>query len=131
MRRSSRDRNRRGTDDTRRYSRLVSVPRFAGKHEHAAFLDPAVMREWRRSRGMLPVRAPESGVFVYPNALGDAVQAFEAVSPIGGLGIYAQVVTLDRTDGRVGVIGRFGIGAPVAAVILEDLIALGVRAFVS
>jgi uridine phosphorylase len=106
-------------------------PRFAGKHEHEEFLSPSVMRDWRKLRGMLPERAPERMIFVYQDELFAGVVGFEATSSLGGRGVYNRVVTLDRTGGRVGVIGGFGIGAPVAAVILEELIAIGVEQFVS
>jgi uridine phosphorylase len=109
----------------------VGFPRFPGKHAHAEFLSPAVMREWRASRGMLPDRVPQGVVLLYQNPLWDAVLHFERTSAIGGRGFYEQVVTLDRTGGCVGVIGGFGIGAPIAAVILEDLIAIGVTRFLS
>jgi uridine phosphorylase len=109
----------------------VGFPRFAGKHTHAEFLTPETMRAWRDTRGMLPDRVPPSVVLLYQNQLWNAVLRFEATTPIGGYGFYESVVTLDRTGGQVGVIGGFGIGAPVAAVILEDLIAVGVRDFLS
>jgi uridine phosphorylase len=110
---------------------MVTFPRFAGKHAHAEFLSPQIMRAWRDTRGMLPDRVPRSVVLLYQNQLWNAVLQFEVTTPIGGYGFYESVVTLDRTEGQVGVIGGFGIGAPVAAVILEDLIAIGVRRFLS
>lgn len=49
--------------------------------------------------------------------------------PIGG---PAETVhALDRTAGLVGVVGRFDIGAPVAAVVVEELIALGAQEVVT
>jgi uridine phosphorylase len=109
----------------------VGFPRFHGKHAHAEFLSPAAMREWRAARGMLPGRVPECVIFLYQNALWEAVLRFEDTSAIGGRGLYEQVITLDRTDGCIGVVGGFGIGAPIAAVILEELIAIGVTRFLS
>jgi uridine phosphorylase len=106
-------------------------PRFAGKHAHDEFLSPATLREWRRARAMLPDRAPTRLIFIYQDALFEAIRHFEATTPLGGQGVYRRALTLDRTDGRVGVIGRFGIGAPVAAVILEEFAAIGVREFLS
>jgi len=32
----------------------VGLPRYPDKHLHEEFLSPAVMREWRRARGILP-----------------------------------------------------------------------------
>jgi uridine phosphorylase len=45
--------------------------------------------------------------------------------------VWRQLVGLDRTAGRVGVVGGFGIGAPAAAARLEELIALGATRFLS
>lgn len=109
----------------------MSFPRFPGKHNHEEFLSPATMREWRREREMLPDRTPERMILLYQYELWAAVKAFEETTPTGGAGFFGRMVTLDRTGGRVGVVGGFGIGAPVAAMILEDLIAVGVREFLS
>jgi uridine phosphorylase len=89
------------------------------------------MRAWRREHGMLPARTIDSAIILYQDQLFRAVPDLEATSPLGGQGVYRRVVTLDRTDGRVAVIGGFGIGAPAAAVVLEELIANGAHRFVS
>ena len=41
------------------------------------------------------------------------------------------MLALPSTSGRVGIVGHFGIGAPVAAIVLEELAAAGTSAFVS
>lgn len=66
---------------------------------------------------------------------------FRAVIDGGGVSPFAprtgretaflDLHTFDATDGTVGVIGGFGIGAPAATSVLESLIAIGVRRFVS
>jgi len=109
----------------------VAFPRYAEKHEHEEFITPSTLRDWRRERGLLPDRAPESAIMLYQNALYEAAMSLETASPIGGAGIYQKVFTLDRTGGRVAVVGGFGIGAPVAAIVLEELIAIGVERVLS
>jgi uridine phosphorylase len=109
----------------------MAFPRFSGKHGHEEFVTPATIREWRRPRGMLPDRSPESVIMLYQDELFAGVVGFQATTPLGGRGIYGRAVTLDHTDGRVAVIGGFGIGAPVAAIVLEELIAIGVTRFLS
>jgi uridine phosphorylase len=42
-----------------------------------------------------------------------------------------EFVLLKRTDNRVGVCGGFGIGSPIAAAIVEELIALGTKEFIN
>ena len=80
---------------------------------------------------MLPDRSPESLIMLYQDELFAGVVGFQATTPLGGHGIYGRAVTLDHTNGRVAVIGGFGIGAPVAAIVLEELIAIGVTRFLS
>jgi hypothetical protein len=38
-------------------------------------------------------------------------------------GFYGEMYLLDETNGRVAIIGKFGIGSPVVATLLEELIA--------
>lgn len=106
-------------------------PHFDGKHAHEELLTPAAMRDWRGAHGMLPGRVPESVVIVYTDGLYHRATTEEPTSSIGGHGFLSKVRTLDSTNGRVGVVGGFGLGAPVATIVLEDLIALGVRRFLS
>jgi uridine phosphorylase len=46
-------------------------------------------------------------------------------------GYFAQMLLPDDAEGRVGFLAGFGIGAPCAAIRLEDLAAFGVRRVVS
>jgi uridine phosphorylase len=109
----------------------VTIPRFASKHDHGDLVSPAAMRAWRAERGMLPDRAPDAVVMLYQEPLYEAVIAFESTTVLGEHGVYRRTVTLDRSDGRLGVVGGFGYGAPAAAMVMEDLAALGTTRFVS
>jgi uridine phosphorylase len=109
----------------------MTVPRFAGKHEHGDLVSPAAMRAWRAERGMVPDCTPEAVVMLYQDALYEAVRAFEETTVVGEHGAYQRTVSLDRTGGRVGVVGAFGYGAPMAAMVMEDLAVLGTTRFVS
>lgn len=46
-------------------------------------------------------------------------------------GFFGEVYALKRTNDRVLIAGNFGIGAPVVAVILEEMAALGIRKVIS
>jgi uridine phosphorylase len=109
----------------------MPFPGFQNKHDEEPYFTPADWAEWRRGQGDLDgFVCPESVVLVYDNRmyrwLGEAPDA----QPAGGRAL-AGLVLLGRTDCRVGVLGGFGYGAPVAAGRMENLIALGVRRFVS
>jgi uridine phosphorylase len=44
---------------------------------------------------------------------------------------YGDLYVFDEFDGSVGVMGNFGIGAPTTAMVMEELVADGVEAFLS
>lgn len=110
----------------------MSVPRFAGKHEADVIVTPEAVLQHRRDRGQ-PVseQIPEAIILTYQPQLLEAITSFEETTPLT-IGGPAEVVhALDRTERDVGIVGAFGIGAPVATAVLEELIALGARRFVS
>ena len=77
----------------------------------------------------LPV--PVAAVFTYQPQLFAAVKTLESHTRLAGAGLVGETLLLDRTGGAVAVCGRFGFGAPVAAILMEHLVAMGVRRFVS
>ena len=70
---------------------------------------------------------PEAVVICYQQSLWDAVCSDTAGTAQSVVGMR----TLAEMDHKVGVVGGFGIGAPAACVVLEGLIAFGVKRFVS
>jgi hypothetical protein len=44
---------------------------------------------------------------------------------------YGDFYLLNDTRGRIGVFGYFGIGSPAAVTFMEELIAFGVKNFIS
>jgi uridine phosphorylase len=93
---------------------------------------PAASVAHRRELGQpMADRIPESVILTYQPQLLAGLEGAEQVTRLTIGGPARVVHALDRTDHRVGVVGRFGIGAPVAAVVLEELIVLGARRFLS
>jgi uridine phosphorylase len=80
---------------------------------------------------MIPECTPDAVVMLYQDALYEGVLAYESTTAVGEHGVYRRTVSLDRTGGRVGVVGAFGYGAPMAALVMEDLAVLGTTRFVS
>ncbi|HEY8526502.1 MAG TPA: nucleoside phosphorylase [Acidimicrobiales bacterium] len=107
-------------------------PSYGGKHDHEAFVTPQAVLAHRRARGFdLVESVPPAIIVTYQPQLFAAVLDAESTTPLPVGGPAETVHALDRTDGRVGVVGGFGIGAPVVAVVVEELIALGAREIVS
>jgi uridine phosphorylase len=109
----------------------MGFPRFAGKQSEEAYLTPAdFVALVRAGPGLDEIGALDGVVLVYQDSLWRQVAAWPDArvaegSPFKGLRI------LGRSGNRVGVVGRFGIGAPAATIVLEELVAVGVRRFVS
>jgi uridine phosphorylase len=109
----------------------MPFPGFQDKHDEEPYYTPADWAEWRREQGDLDgFECPESVILVYDNRMFRWLSEAPDTRPAGGR-TMAGLVLLGSTDGRVGVFGGFGFGAPVAAGRMENLIALGVRRFVS
>jgi uridine phosphorylase len=109
----------------------MPFPSFLGKHDTEPYFTPSDWARWRREQGDLDgFVCPESVVLVYDNRLYRRLSEAPDATSAGGR-VFGGLVTLGRADDRVGVFGHFGYGAPVAVGRMENLIALGVRRFVS
>jgi uridine phosphorylase len=115
----------------------VPYPNFEGKHAHDALLEPSTFVRYWTAQGVLPesYTAPSGVVVLYQQRLFDAVVGAPRVSPFAPRGsrntAFLDLHTYDDSDGTVGVIGGFGIGAPAATSVLESLVAIGVQRFAS
>ncbi len=74
--------------------------------------------------------APEAVILCYQKSLFDYVVKTHPVRFHDGY-FKNHMAFLEETGGRIAIAGHFGIGAPAAAVMLEELIAFGSRRFVS
>jgi uridine phosphorylase len=108
----------------------VPYPNFDGKHERSAAFGPEEFLAYLREQGGLhPDAVPESFVLFYERRLFDELARRRDSRPIAHRS--KRFFALDGGRARVGIAGGFGIGAPAATVVLEELIALGARRFVS
>ena len=109
----------------------MPFPGFRDKQDEEPYYTPGDWADWRRGQGDLDgFVCPESVILVYDNRMYRSLNEAPDAKPAGGRAMPG-LIALGRTDGRVGVLGGFGYGAPVAAGRMENLIALGVRQFVS
>ena len=105
-------------------------PNFRDKHSEDSVLSPEGNMAYRKKRGRHPrVKPPVGAVFCYQSSLMNHILGnHEATSLAHFMG---EVHLLKETGNSVAVAGRFGAGAPAAVLLLEELIAFGVRYFVS
>ncbi len=109
-----------------------SYPNFAGKHAEEAMFTPADFVAYLRRTGALAdYEAPAGVILCYQRPLYEQVLRAEGIAAGLRRKTAHGLVLLPSCDGQVGLMGRFGIGAPGAVAVLEDLAALGTRRFVS
>jgi uridine phosphorylase len=111
---------------------VPTYPNYAGKHAEDPFFTVEEYAAYARRMGRWPTYDPPEGVIIsYQRSLYDRVLADEGIDRPDERPLLHGMVPLPSTGGRVGIVGRFGIGAPVAATVLEELIGFGVQRFVS
>ena len=110
----------------------ANYPNFEGKHGEDAFFNPDDFVAYlRRNGGLDGYEPPRSIIMCYQRKLFEFIVAVENAKQPTLAATYRGLVTLPDTQGQVAVLGDFGIGAPVAAAVLEEFIALGTRRFFS
>ncbi|MFN0092775.1 MAG: nucleoside phosphorylase [Acidimicrobiales bacterium] len=110
----------------------MAFPNFEGKHDHEAIITPAAMAAYRARRGLVPggFVPPRAAIVTYqPYVFSRAAKRYAVTAH--RVGLQGELVTFDHTGGAVAMVGRFGFGAPIAAIMVEDLIALGVERIIS
>lgn len=148
VRRSGADHRGRGHDPVRRIGNaaeplceyrwlLCSVavstpayPNFSGKHAHDAILSPGHMISAAIDADSR-LRVPDAVILTYSPWLLNELDRFGATRVDGYPGPLRSLRIVETQDRCVGIAGGFGVGAPVAAMILEQLAAVGVRQFLS
>lgn len=106
----------------------MGVPNYPSKYGLRSVLTPRqAVDETVARRGSPAVEPPPSVIFTYSRRLlADAVARHEATpiepSPVP----VASMYMVETGRGQVGLVGGFGIGAPAATIVLEELIAWGV-----
>ena len=109
----------------------MPYPQFEGKHAHDALYSPTDSLEYERRHGLGAFPAWDSAILFYQRRLLQWVVENEPTASRPGWWADQTVFTLGGEDGRIALVGDFGWGAPMAALVLERLGALGVSEVVS
>jgi uridine phosphorylase len=109
----------------------MPVPLDPAKYRSKPFFNPSDFIGYIRDLGKLgDAPAPEAVILSYQRSLFDHVCSAHRVTAAEGY-FSGQLRYLDDEGGRIAIAGNFGVGAPAAAVMLEELIAFGARRFIS
>jgi len=105
--------------------KFMSFPIFPEKYGWPALLTAEHMIEFRRKHGLGNLPAPAGVVLcLYKGLMKNFAWKYPSQHVNGFLG---DVYLLKRTNGRVGVLGNFGIGAPALTSIAEEMMAWGAK----
>lgn len=108
----------------------MPVPHDSEKYDRPSIVSPEKLAEHGLESGAYAeVPPPVGAILCYHRGLAQRLLATRAHVKIPGF--FGDTYLLDDTDRTVALVADFGIGAPVAAVMVEDLIALGCRRVVS
>jgi uridine phosphorylase len=105
-------------------------PNFSDKYREASLFSPKDYVNYLRKREQYPKFTPPTGVILcYSRSLLEYTVKHYKVRRAEGFsgGFYL----FDEAKGNIGIIGNFGFGAPIVSTIMEELIALGVKRFLS
>jgi len=108
----------------------MGFPNFKDKHAKDSIFAPSEFVTYQKKHGKYPkFKTPEGVIFCYQRSLMEFILENRKTTKVEGF--YGETYLLDETDGKVAIIGKFGIGSPVVVILLEELIAFGVKKFVS
>jgi len=108
----------------------MPVPLDPTKYKSKPFFNPSDFIAYLRGIGKIGDRpAPEAVILSYQRSLFEHVLKTRRTSP-AELYFSNELYYLEDEPG-LAIAGRFGVGSPAAAVMLEELIAFGVKRFVS
>jgi len=113
----------------------MPYPNLSGKHAYDALVTPQELHASLRAEDAFSDLSERAGVrgaiLCYQGRIPDRVATAADAMRIRGVPGEPFLVDGGREGGQIAVCGRFGIGAPAATMVLEALIALGVRRVVS
>ncbi len=108
----------------------MTFPTYARKHSEEALYTPEDYLEYLREKGRYPdFMAPPGIIICFNSGLLRYIVENHETRRVKGL--FGETHLLSVKEKEVGVVGRFGIGAPVLAALMEELVAQGAREFIS
>src|SRR5919199_972381 len=108
----------------------MPFPNTTGKHAYEPLFSARDALTYRKqSPQWTDFPVPQGVILCYQSALLQHVLDTEVVARVEQT--FGALYLLQRTANQVGVRAGFGIGSPVAAMVLEDLVELGARQFLN
>jgi uridine phosphorylase len=108
----------------------MTFPNFKNKHANNSMFSPKDYLDYQEKREKYDKFNPPEGIIIcYSGDLMKYVLKNYKTTKVKRF--YGEMYLLNETKNKVAILGKFCIGAPVVVSILEELIAFGVRRFIS
>jgi len=108
----------------------MGFPNLKNKHSKDSMFSPNEYMKYRKKRGTYPkFKTPIGVIFCYQQSLIDYILNNHKTTKVDGFN--GEMFLLDETKGKIAVVTKFGIGAPIVAMLIEQLVAFGVKRFIS
>lgn len=116
---------------TRSKTHNMSFPNHPKKYDSPPIITPHKRTEYREEMGADDIEVmPKAVVLCYSSGLMDYfTDTYDGQCVEGGY--VGDLYAFEECDYAVGVLGNFGVGAPVTAMLMEELIGDGVESFLS
>jgi hypothetical protein len=102
-----------------------TYPNVLEKHAFDAFFHPEDNIAYVRESGLLDGYEPPEGIIIcYQPQVLEYSRTVEDLDAATSKPTFRGMFTLPSTNHRVGVLGGFGFGSPVASLLMEDLLPL-------
>ncbi|MHA2104992.1 MAG: nucleoside phosphorylase [Candidatus Hodarchaeales archaeon] len=108
----------------------MPFPNYQDKYQKKALFNPKDFESIRQNQGKeAPTTFPLKVIFCYYKSLMDHISKHETLEPVTGIAdnFHGDFFLLPEYSSDIGIIGSFGIGAPISVIIAETLIALGTK----
>ena len=108
----------------------MGFPNLRNKHAHDSMFTPKEFLDYQKKIGKYPRFKPPKGVILcYSGRLLKHILKNHKTTKAEGF--YGEFYLLNETENQIGVLAKFGIGAPVVVALMEELVAFGVKKFIS
>jgi len=108
----------------------MPFPNFKNKHLKDSVFSPKDFILYKKLLGQLPKGRPPEGVIIcYDRKLMQNIVEKQKAKKLNFF--MGDFYLLPETKNKLGIIGNFGIGSSVSAIVLEELIACGIKKFVT
>ena len=109
----------------------MTFPNYPNKYREKSFVNAKDFWKYKKELGRYPDIDPPKGVIICysPTIFNYIIENYSLKKIDGVFGDYFYL--LNEKDNQIGICGNFGIGAPIVAILMEELNAFGIRSFLS